>query len=329
MDIKILLSLAAIAIVIVGVLLLRSYFGKSPAGNDAINADIEGVIEADTNESADASKFIIIDHTSIKLDQIPLEWIQKAIANLHILYGHTSHGSQITTGLLGLSNFLGEPYIYDNGVTAGALDLRDSPFDRTIDLGQPDNKVWAAETRKYLEKNTDINVVMWSWCGQLSNASKKNVDVYLNLMQELETEYPEVQFIYMTGHLDGTGENGTLAKNNEIIREFCASHNKVLFDFNDIERYNPDGLYFGDKYATDACDYDSDGDKKTDSNWAIEWQDSHVKSVDWYDCPAAHSQPVNANMKAYAAWWLLARLAGWDGIAASEHEDSVVEYVNN
>jgi hypothetical protein len=26
----------------------------------------------------------------------------------------------------------------------------------------------------------------------------------------------------------------------------------------------------------------------------------------------SHSQPLNANQKAYAAWWLWARLAGWD-----------------
>ena len=32
---------------------------------------------------------------------------------------------------------------------------------------------------------------------------------------------------------------------------------------------------------------------------------------DWYSCSSAHSQPLNANRKAYAAWWLWARLAGW------------------
>jgi len=35
--------------------------------------------------------------------------------------------------------------------------------------------------------------------------------------------------------------------------------------------------------------------------------------VDWYRCGSAHSQPLNANRKAYAAWWLWARLAGWNG----------------
>jgi hypothetical protein len=33
--------------------------------------------------------------------------------------------------------------------------------------------------------------------------------------------------------------------------------------------------------------------------------------VDWYSCSSAHSEPLNANRKACAAWWLFARLAGW------------------
>jgi hypothetical protein len=34
---------------------------------------------------------------------------------------------------------------------------------------------------------------------------------------------------------------------------------------------------------------------------------------DWYQCSAEHSHPVNSNMKAYAAWYMFARLAGWEG----------------
>lgn len=256
---------------------------------------------------------IVINHSCINLDNIPLEWIEKAKTNLHIVYGHTSHGSQITTGLLGLTGFKGSPYIYKNGLSTDSLDLRDHPFSGTIDLGQPDNKAWAAETRAYLKNNKDINIVMWSWCGQLSTGSEEYVSTYLNLMQALEIDYPQITFVYMTGHLDGTGENGTLARNNKQIREFCINNNKTLYDFADIESYNPDGVYFGDKYANDACDYDSNGDKQPDKNWALEWQNTHIKDVDWYACSSAHSQPVNANMKAYAVWWLMARLAGWDG----------------
>ncbi len=317
MYIKLLMSLAAVVIIIIGVLILKSYFSKSPVKNAGISANIKAV-KITEDEINDASKSILTGHSCIKLDQIPIQWIEKAQADLHILYGHTSHGSQITTGLLELSKFMGSPYIYDKELSAESLDLRDSPFEITLDLGQPDNKTWAAETRKYLENNKEINVVMWSWCGQLSKASKKYVNTYLRLMQELEAKYPEVTFVYMTGHLNGSGENGTLAMNNNTIREFCIINNKVLYDFADIESYNPDGLYFGDKYANDACEYDSDGDKKSDRNWAIEWQNTHIKGVDWYESPAAHSQPVNANMKACAAWWLMARLAGWDGITSSD-----------
>lgn len=265
------------------------------------------------------SKSIVINHANIQIDKIPLKWIDKAKKELHIAYGHTSHGSQITSGLLALTNFKKSPFIYIKGAPKDSLDLRDNPFITQMDLGTPNNKAWAPVTRKYLEKNKDINVVMWSWCGQLSKASQGYVNTYLSLMQEMEKQYPQITFVYMTGHLDGTGEKKTLAKNNNHIREFCIRNDKVLYDFADIESYNPDGVYFGDKNANDACAYDSDGDGKPDKNWAKEWQDRHKVGVDWYQCTAAHSQPVNANMKAYAAWWLMARIAGWDGI--SEVED--------
>jgi uncharacterized protein YjdB len=90
-----------------------------------------------------------------------------------------------------------------------------------------------------------------------------------------------------------------------------------LYDFADIESYDPDGNYYLDKLANDACDYDSNGDAVPDKNWAIDWQNTHTVNVDWYNCTSAHSQPLNANRKAYAAWWMFARLAGWTGPSVS------------
>ncbi len=97
---------------------------------------------------------------------------------------------------------------------------------------------------------------------------------------------------------------------NEQIRQYCKANNKILYDFEDIESYDPDGTYYGNKRPTDNCDYDSNNDGVTDKNWAIDWQNSHTINVDWYDCSSAHSQPLNANRKAYAAWYLWAKLAG-------------------
>jgi len=79
-------------------------------------------------------KSINIDHTSTKLSQIPLEWIEKAKEELHILYGHTSHGSQIIGGLMGLTKFKKSPYIYREGA-ADSIDLRSNPFESRMDLG--------------------------------------------------------------------------------------------------------------------------------------------------------------------------------------------------
>ena len=77
------------------------------------------------------------------------------------------------------------------------------------------------------------------------------------------------------------------------------------------QAYDADGNYYADRIPNDACDYDSNGDGKRDRNWATDWQNSHTLGVDWFRCCSTHSQPLNANMRAYAAWWLFALSAEW------------------
>ncbi|RLD61257.1 MAG: hypothetical protein DRJ01_08230 [Bacteroidetes bacterium] len=255
----------------------------------------------------------IFSHSNLDISKIPIEWIDAAKANLHIAYGHTSHGSQIITGMTGLMNWKGDLYKWNNGDMDGALDIRDGVM--SGDLGHNGSLEWEIATRALLENeaNSNINVVIWSWCGGVSDNTEEGINIYLNAMNKLEEDYPLIKFVYMTGHLDGTGEEGNLHIRNEQIRNFCINNNKILYDFADIESYDPDGIYYLDKMANDACDYDSDGDGSRDKNWAIDWQNSHEENIDWYECSSAHSQPLNANRKAYAAWYLWARLAGWDG----------------
>ena len=269
-------------------------------------------------------KAIIADHQCTEIESIPIAAIQAAKETLHIGYGHTSHGSQITSGMSGLVEFMnskGYPhdlFAWNHSGSNGALHLYEGDGygdgDLDHDAGYYPN--WVDETRAYLGEPTpegrgnehpEINVIMWSWCGQLSWYSSDDVQSkYLDEMARLESDYPDVIFVYMTGHADGSGLEGTLHKNNQQIRQFCVANDKVLFDFYDIECYDPDGNYYGDKHVSDDCSYDG-------GNWAQEWQNSHDKGVDWYECGSAHSQPLNANQKAYAIWWMWARLAGWDG----------------
>ena len=253
----------------------------------------------------------IVDHTCCDIDAIPESAIEAAKTNLIIAYGHTSHGSQLVTGMSGLITFKGTLYDFNSDGSGGALQLRDTPFSGASDLGNPDWTSWATATRTYLNAHSEVNVVIWSWCGQVSLATEENINTYLDLMSALEIDYPDVAFVYMTGHLDGTGLTGNLHIRNEQIRAYCRTNDKILYDFADIETYDPDGTYFGDRIPNDGCYYDTNGDLSRDGNWAIEWQNSHPS--EWYDCVAAHSQPLNANLKAYAAWYLWARLAGWSG----------------
>jgi len=249
------------------------------------------------------SEPIIADHTivnQVRLDLINTTTVQYAKDSLHVAYFHTSHGSQLTANRLEMIAFKGLLYNWTEGGQGDSLDLDDYCF--SGDLGNPDFTTWETLTRPYLDLNPDVNVFMGSWCGQVSGASEENINTYLSLMTDLENDYPNVTFIYMTGHVDGTGLTGNLYLRNEQIRLYCNSNKKVLFDFADIESYDPDGNYFGDKNVQDDCSYNG-------GNWAIEWQNSHTEGIDWFSCSSAHSQPLNANLKAYAMWWMFTMIA--------------------
>jgi len=268
--------------------------------------------------AAGLGQVITIDHDDTDLTALSEASINKAKSLLHIAYGHTSHGSQVTDGMTGLVDFVNggglglthpdDLFAWNNGGAGGALDLHDR-F-RSGDLGNPDRTTWAVRTRDYLGEaaNGDVNVIMWSWCGQ-ADTSAANISLYLSTMSLLEADYPDVCFVYMTGHVNGCATTENLFLRNQQIRDYCTAGGKILYDFADIESYDPDGAYYGDKRVTDDCWYDSDGNGSRDRNWAADWQGSHVEDVDWYSCSAAHSYPLNGNRKAYAAWTLWTEIA--------------------
>ncbi len=276
------------------------------------------------------------------LRQIPVEYINAARNNLHIAYQHTSHGTHVSYGMFGLQDFKnGDDVLFgitNNNPQSNKLDYRDYAMASYAASGESADDLSSNETgfiqatRNYLDdpENSDINVVMWSWCDIAGHDVATN---YLPGMQTLINEYGDggskigtgegkrenpVTFIYMTGHGNANDNVGDGKPKNQadLIINYCKTNGYYCLDYYGIDTHDMDGNYWEDAG-------DNGNSSEYGGNFYQDWQDSHQLGVDYYENKSAPggsttygdhtTQHITSNCKAYAMWYILARIAGWSG----------------
>jgi hypothetical protein len=294
----------------------------------------------DNNNDTDTASYVA-DHlvaTEAVLRAIPDSDIDSARTQLHVAYNHTSHGTHVSYGVFGLPDYkTGDDTKFavtrNSLPEADKLDFHDNEIGGAYqDLSQADADwmSWRYQVRAYLDDpaNAAINVMMWSWC----NIAGHSVVDYLSSMQTLIDEYgpggtkigndvghtrtTPVTFIFMTGHAN-TGSNtgeGNPRDQAALITDYCNTHGYFCIDYYAIDTHAMDGSYYEDTG-------DNGNSASYGGNFYEDWQASHTLGVDWYEnrstpggvatYGAHNSQHITANRKAYAFWWVLARIAGY------------------
>ncbi len=296
-------------------------------------------------EKIKTNSVYIADYSAAKetiLRSIPQVFIDKAREELHIAYQHTSHGTHVSYGLYGLQDYkTGDDVkfaITNNDPTEGKLDFRDYAMssyaadgDDAADLSRNETAFIQA-TRNYLDDpdNADINVIMWSWCDISGHDVAGN---YLPGMQTLIGEYGEggtkigsgegqrltpVTFIFMTGHGNTNSNIGEGKPKNQadLITAFCEENKQFCLDY-----YSIDSHCMNDNYWDDAGD--NGNSESYGGNFYIDYQEAGAVGTTYFENKKSpgggvtygqhNTQHITANRKAYAMWWILARIAGWDG----------------
>jgi len=155
---------------------------------------------------------------------------------------------------------------------------------RGASIGGPDGtRVWGLDSADYAETGNRVSA-----------------DTYLSATEDY-ISYCSIKnyitkVVFTTGPADRyTGENGYQGfLKNQYIRNYAASDpTRILFDYNDILCYDDDGSV-------------------TTTNWK-----GHIypviTAVNSGDGSIGHISRQGAVRLAKAQWWMLARIAGWDG----------------
>ncbi len=251
-----------------------------------------------------AGQGIIIDHNSLNIDQIPLTVIYDIQQNIKWQYSGTSHSGQLLCGITQIEEtnpvynveIGGEYYccfanVYDPPFLPNIPDaLCIYPGNcgyRISNTGYYKNPSCVQQT---LNQNPTINISQWCWCSELDSYTEAQVQEYLDAVNLLEQQNPNVIFVYMTGNAQAGGAPGynRHLRNNQI-RQYCINNNKVLYDFADLDCWH-------------------DGEQST---YLYNGENIPIQHPAFDGIECHHTTYESTLQKGKAVWWMMAQLRGW------------------
>ena len=280
-------NLPLACLLLIASLLSRPIRGSSPAlpADKAPDGKVYLPLVQVTSQAASADT-ILVDHRYTDIHAIPDYWLEQA-KKLAVHYAHTSHGSQVLSGLEWLEQR--DPRFNVDIQASGAVALPgDTTALRVYDGNNYPGNTYITpdmfwETSDGLEHTRSVaatgwfDLSLWTWCGQMSYYSDAQVLQYMDALEGLDAQYPDVDFIYYTGHTDGTPPGGDLWRHNDLVRQHVRQDGGILFDFADIESYDPAGIFYPN--ASDACE------------WCDSWCAQHPANFECQSlpsCPQTH-----------------------------------------
>jgi len=242
------------------------------------------------------------DHRHTAVEDIPESCLAQLKSGSFVFhYAHRSHGAQLIQGAESLeasmpalgfeAEYCGVPAMGD------VLKMWDGMISNNLVEAE---HYWAsgegvADVRAILSENPSIKYSMWAWSFEISAQTEAQVQLYLDTMEALEAEFPDVTFIYMTGTAQDEYNAVNRSQRNAQIRAFAEQRGKVLYDFEDL-----DAWYQGERH-TQVID-------------GVEVLREHphysVETAGNTEYEYTHTTQESCENKARAFWGMMAKLEG-------------------
>lgn len=268
---------------------------------------------------------LIADHNAVAaFDGIPQRWIDE-VKKMQIAYVGESHAVSIGIGMQSIENTDAKyavnvntsPLAYtDQHLRVANLfwgDLSNETGWRNI--GEEDwyknalgiSRIKAGLTYVNDTANLPVSAIGFGWCWDPNERAAQMPD-YINATQEyidycISNSF-DTKVLFTTGPVDGSNASGEIGWNKylayEAIRNAVnSSESRILFDFADILCYD-DGSEIPHTVVWDGNTYPV----ITPANYGTGSQ--------------AHMSETGCIRLAKAMWWMMARVAGWNGVPDDE-----------